>query len=142
MTEIIIPAGKEKFTGDLVIPENARGLVFFAHGSGSGRKSARNVYVSEVLQKSGIATLLFDLLAKEEERQAELTGHLRFNIPFLTERLVRVTDAMFSEKSVLGLNFGYFGASTGATVALAAAAELPDRIKAIVQQGNIRRPCC
>jgi dienelactone hydrolase len=111
------------------------GLILFAHGSGSSRLSPRNKYVAEVLQDSGFATLLFDLLTAEEERIDASTGELRFNIPFLTERLIAATNWMLRQPGVQGLSIGYFGASTGAAAALSAAAQLP-AVAAVVSRGG------
>lgn len=97
--------------------------------------SPRNKYVAEVLQDSGFATLLFDLLTAEEERIDASTGELRFNIPFLTERLIAATNWMLRQPGVQGLSIGYFGASTGAAAALSAAAQLP-AVAAVVSRGG------
>ena len=109
-----IPADGISLSGDLEIPENAVGLVLFAHGSGSGRFSVRNRGVAEILQRSGIATLLFDLLTPEEEIQDAHTGHLRFDIRMLAQRLVAVTEAVTGDPHSRRLPVAYFGASTGA----------------------------
>src|SRR5687768_1275592 len=90
--ELKIDIRGARLRGDLVVPQEARGLVLFAHGSGSGRKSSRNRFVASVLQERGIGTLLFDLLTLEEEREDAYTAHLRFNIEMLSERLIEVTD--------------------------------------------------
>src|SRR3989442_8799633 len=108
--------------GDLVVPAGARGIVCFAHGSGSSRHSSRNKHVASVLQQSGLGTLLFDLLTAAEEREDEITRTLRFDIGLLGRRLVAVTDALADEPSARALPVGYFGASTGAAPALVAAA--------------------
>src|SRR3989344_5509206 len=121
--------------GDLVVPEKAIGIVLFAHGSGSSRFSPRNRYVAEVLQKSNIATLLMDLLTKEEEAIDNVTAHLRFDIEMLAERLVAVTEWIKENKETKNLSIGYFGASTGAAAALIAAAKIPG-IKAVVSRGG------
>ena len=131
-----IPIGGIQLNGDLVLPVDARGLVLFAHGSGSGRLSPRNRYVAGVLQQSGLGTLLFDLLTPEEEREDEFTGHLRFNINLLAERLEMVTRWLIEENRPRDFQLGYFGASTGAAAALIAAAELGDRIDAVVSRGG------
>ncbi len=125
-----------ELNGDLVIPSEAFSLVLFAHGSGSSRKSPRNRYVAGVLQKAGIATFLFDLLTLEEESLDAITGHLRFNIDFLAERLISATDMMLADNMLEKLPFGYFGASTGAAAALAASARFGKRIRAIVSRGG------
>ncbi len=131
-----IPAGEVTLAGDLDIPKNATGLVLFAHGSGSSRRSPRNQAVAEVLRASGVATLLFDLLTQHEEAEDAYTGHLRFNIGLLGRRLVAVTKAMLDDERVRDLGFGYFGASTGGAAALLAAAALDDAIQAVVSRGG------
>jgi pimeloyl-ACP methyl ester carboxylesterase len=121
--------------GDLVVPHDARGVVCFAHGSGSSRHSTRNTRVAAALQRAGFATLLFDLLTAEEEVVDERTRALRFDIELLGRRLVLVTDALAAEPRVGALPVGYFGASTGAAAALVAAAQRPS-VKAIVSRGG------
>lgn len=120
---------------DLCIPENPRGVVLFAHGSGSSRHSPRNRYVASVLQDAGFATLLLDLLTSAEESVDLVTGDLRFDIPLLAGRLVEATDWIEHAPSCTGLPIGYFGASTGAAAALVAAAERP-AVAAVVSRGG------
>jgi putative phosphoribosyl transferase len=120
--------------GDLHIPDAAAGLVIFAHGSGSGRKSSRNRFVARALQEHGLGTLLFDLLTMEEERVDAYTAELRFDISLLARRLRAVTDWIVSDYGAIPI--GYFGASTGAAAALIAAAELGSRIDAVVSRGG------
>ena len=132
--ELAVPGGL--LGGELVFPEAARGLVLFAHGSGSSRFSPRNRSVSAELGRSGFATLLFDLLTQEEERADQLSGHLRFDIELLSRRLLAATWWAAEQKVVSNLRFGYFGDSTGAAAALMAAAEAGDRIKAVVSRGG------
>lgn len=135
MTRAIpIEAGTE-LEGILRIPEAARGIVLFVHGSGSSRLSPRNTYVADRLAAHGIATLLFDLLTAEEEEIDETTAELRFDIPLLTERLVAVSDWTLRESDLKDLSIGYFGASTGAAAALAAAARVPEAA-AVVSRGG------
>lgn len=122
--------------GDLYVPGGATGIVVFAHGSGSSRQSPRNRYVAGVLRKSGLATLLFDLLTIEEEAEDLIKGNLRFNIKFLSQRLVGVTDWVLGNRDTGNLKIGYFGASTGAAAALVAAAERPDAVHAVVSRGG------
>ena len=122
--------------GTLVIPEDAQGLVLFAHGSGSSRHSPRNRYVAEVLHSQQIGTLLFDLLTREEETKDRYTGELRFDIPFLARRLIGATNWVYAAPELQNLAIGYFGASTGAAAALIGAAELQDRISAVVSRGG------
>ncbi len=133
--EIAIPLDHVQLSGTLIIPSDARGLVIFAHGSGSSRHSPRNQFVAGVLRKANLATLLFDLLTPEEAAESH-TRHLRFNIPILAERLVAVTNRISSGTVSRGLPFGYFGASTGAAAALLAAAELGGQIRAVVSRGG------
>jgi putative phosphoribosyl transferase len=121
--------------GDLVVPDAARGIVVFAHGSGSSRHSTRNRRVAEALRAERFGTLLFDLLTAAEEREDERTRALRFDIDLLAERLTVVTDALGDEPSAHGLPLGYFGASTGAGAALAAAAMHPG-VRAVVSRGG------
>jgi putative phosphoribosyl transferase len=122
--------------GDLVIPEAAQGIILFAHGSGSSRHSPRNRYVASVLNQSGFATLLLDLLTEAEEQVDLRTGELRFDIGLLAERLVEATDWLQREPSTGGLSIGYFGASTGAGAALVSAAECPRVVAAVVSRGG------
>jgi putative phosphoribosyl transferase len=131
-----IPSETATLEGDLVVPTGARGIVLFAHGSGSSRHSERNRYVARQLQDAGLATLLFDLLTAEEEAVDSLTGHLRFNIDLLAERLLDAT-AWVQEHPPLGeLPVGYFGASTGGGAALLAAARQSDAVGAVVSRGG------
>src|SRR5207244_1795198 len=123
--EIRIIAERAPLEGNLEIPVHARGLVLFAHGSGSSRHSSRNRHVAHVLQRSGLATLLFDLLTRDEEQIDDATAHLRFDIPFLAGRLRAATRWALQDDHTASLRIGYFGASTGAAAALMAAAD-PD----------------
>src|ERR1700716_1140593 len=129
-------AGTVDLLGDLRIPPGARGIVVFAHGSGSGRLSPRNRFVADVLVKTGLATLLIDLLTQEEEMIDLETAELRFDIRLLAERLGAVTAWVAGEPSTAGLAIGYFGASTGAAAALIAAADRPKTVRAIVSRGG------
>jgi putative phosphoribosyl transferase len=122
--------------GDLRIPPAARGIVVFAHGSGSGRHSPRNRFVADVLVRAGLATLLIDLLTQEEEMIDLQTAELRFDIRLLAERLGDMSDWLANEASTAALSIGYFGASTGAAAALIAAADRPERVRAIVSRGG------
>ncbi|MBE7385663.1 MAG: dienelactone hydrolase family protein [Leptolyngbya sp. SIO1E4] len=135
-SSISITAGSVQLTGNLVIPTNAQGIVLFAHGSGSSRRSPRNRYVAEVLQEACLATFLFDLLTVEEEQIDQLTRRLRFDIGLLTDRLIRATDWIRQNPTTRQLKIGYFGASTGSAAALMAAAECPDAVSAIVSRGG------
>jgi pimeloyl-ACP methyl ester carboxylesterase len=131
-----IPAGEVMLSGDLEIPENAVGLVLFAHGSGSSRFSRRNQAVAQVLRRSSIATLLFDLLTPEEEVEDAYAGHLRFNIGLLSRRLAIVTQEIADDPRCRAFGLGYFGASTGGAAALRAAAVLGSVIDAVVSRGG------
>lgn len=131
-----IRAGSVTLEGDLQVPEHSRAVVLFAHGSGSSRHSSRNRLVAAELQAAGLATLLMDLLTQTEEAVDRHTGHLRFDIPLLAERLVAATHWLADEPSTRSLPVGCFGASTGGGAALVAAAALPDRIGAVVSRGG------
>ncbi len=122
--------------GDLIVPEKAKGIVLFAHGSGSSRKSPRNQFVAGILREGGLATLLFDLLTPEEEKIDMITRELRFDIDLLAERLIGATGWILDQPVVQGFKIGYFGASTGAAAALIASAKLPDVVSAVVSRGG------
>ena len=134
--EIQLQLDEITLTGNLNIPENAQGIVLFAHGSGSGRKSPRNRQVASYLQKEGIATLLFDLLTEDEEGEDMITRELRFNIPLLADRLIKATEWVNAYRETHRFTVGYFGASTGAAAALIAASELGEKINAVVSRGG------
>jgi putative phosphoribosyl transferase len=131
-----IPIDRITLEGDLVVPDPARGIVLFAHGSGSSRHSPRNQYVAQVLQQAGLATLLMDLLTIDEEALDARTAELRFDIELLARRLVGATNWLSSQPQMAQLPIGYFGASTGAAAALVAAAELPALVAAVVSRGG------
>ena len=120
----------------LSIPEGATGIVLFAHGSGSSRQSPRNQYVAEMIQERGLATLLIDLLSEEEEKEDQMTRAMRFDISMLSKRLVHIVDWLWSDEKTKGLKIGLFGSSTGAAAALVAAAELKNRVGAVVSRGG------
>jgi pimeloyl-ACP methyl ester carboxylesterase len=122
--------------GDLTIPIDSRGIVIFAHGSGSSRLSVRNRYVAGVLQQGNLATLLLDLLTEEEEQVDRRTRQLRFDIDLLANRLIEATAQLTNDSSAIRLPIGYFGASTGAAAALVAAAQLQESIHAVVSRGG------
>lgn len=130
-----IPVDGVTLTGDLVVPAAARGMVIFAHGSGSSRTSTRNRRVASVLHGGGFGTLLFDLLTTNEEMVDAVTGHLRFDIELLAHRLVETIDWMGAQ-SVGTQPLGLFGASTGAAAALGAAVSRADRVAAVVSRGG------
>ena len=127
-----IPMDADVHEGALIVPPGAKGLVLFAHGSGSGRLSPRNNYVASVLRDSGVATLLFDLLTEKEDRIYEN----RFDIDLLTQRLQLATEWVKQQAATRHLTIGYFGASTGAAAALKAAAALGPVIRAVVSRGG------
>jgi dienelactone hydrolase len=132
-----VSIGQAILEGNLNIPKGSKGIVLFAHGSGSSRHSPRNKYVAEVLQGAGIATLLIDLLTEDEEEIDLQTRHLRFDIDLLARRLIGTTDWLKQEQNLQkDLSIGYFGASTGAAAALVAAAQRQKIIKAIVSRGG------
>ena len=132
MSTVHIPADQVELDGELILPPSAKGVVLFAHGSGSSRFSPRNTYVAEVLQQHGIGTLLFDLLTREEDQDYET----RFDIALLTRRLLAATAWLQSNQNTQTLELGYFGASTGAAAALQAAAEMENEIAAVVSRGG------
>lgn len=139
-----IPAGPEieietpnvTLYGNLAIPEDATGLVLFAHGSGSSRFSSRNRFVAQHLREGGLGTLLFDLLTVQEEQVDRVTRHLRFDIDLLARRLVGATDWVLQQPDIAEMNIGYFGSSTGAAAALIAATERPQQVDAVVSRGG------
>lgn len=129
---IHIPIGDIHLEGELIVPPEARGLVIFAHGSGSSRHSKRNKFVASQLNKQPLATLLVDLLTAEED----LNSETRFDIFLLTRRLKSITDWAMKDKRTKDFSIGYFGASTGAAAAILAAIEAGNLIKAIVSRGG------
>jgi len=131
-----IPIDGIAVEGDLAIPEHAKGLVLFAHGSGSSRFSPRNRAVAAELREAGLATLLLDLLTADEERVDAVTRELRFDIELLATRLVVATDWATRRSPAKHLSVGYFGASTGAAAALIAAARRPQVVHAVVSRGG------
>ncbi len=135
-TEITVQAGDVALKGDLTIPDDACGLVVFAHGSGSSRHSLRNRYVAGVLNQVALATLLFDLLTPDEELIDEQTMEFRFDITLLGKRMTDTVDWMMTLKALRDLHLGIFGASTGAAAALIAAAARPEKVEAVVARGG------
>ncbi|MGH7446844.1 MAG: dienelactone hydrolase family protein [Longimicrobiales bacterium] len=131
-----VAAGGVELEGNLVVPEDARGVVLFAHGSGSSRHSPRNRLVAGELQAAALATLLIDLLTAQEEAVDVRTAELRFDIGMLAERLVRCTDWLRLEADTRDLPIGCFGSSTGGGAALVAAAERPNEVAAVVSRGG------
>ena len=135
--EISIAIEGVSLEGTLAIPANVVGIVLFVHGSGSSRYSTRNRFVAHELQSHGIGTLLFDLLTPDEEIFDRATAEYRFDIRFLTDRLIGATRWAMSQPDLRSLRIGFFGASTGAAAALVAAAELPpNAISALVSRGG------
>ena len=132
MSSVHIPADGVELDGELVLPPSATGVVLFAHGSGSSRFSPRNTFVAEVLQQHGIGTLLFDLLTRAEDQDYAT----RFDIDLLTRRLLAATAWLQANPQTQTLHIGYFGASTGAAAALQAAAEMGNKIAAVVSRGG------
>jgi len=131
-----IPVGHAEVEGNLFLPQDAKSIVVFAHGSGSSRFSPRNQYVAKEINKANIGTLLFDLLTPTEEEEDELTGEYRFDIALLAQRLISVTEWLRNDPVTANYNLGYFGASTGAAAALIAAAKLPETVSAVVSRGG------
>jgi putative phosphoribosyl transferase len=134
--EVRMACGDAALYGDLVLPADFSGLVLFAHGSGSGRHSARNRQVAQKLQQAGVGTLLFDLLTAQEEQVDMHTREHRFDISLLTRRMQDATLWVLAQEEFRQVPIGYFGASTGSAAALIAAARLGDRISAVVSRGG------
>ncbi|MDQ4031462.1 MAG: alpha/beta hydrolase [Actinomycetota bacterium] len=132
---VVIESRDGELSGDLAVPSRPLGIVVFAHGSGSSRHSRRNRAVAEVLQRSGFATLLLDLLTEGEEQVDARTGHLRFDIGLLAGRVTAAVEQIKEQAVVRGLPVGLFGASTGAAAALVAAAH-DHSIRAVVSRGG------
>jgi putative phosphoribosyl transferase len=133
---IRLSAGPVTLEGNLSLPDAARGVVLFAHGSGSSRHSPRNRFVAQQLQAARLATLLIDLLTADEEAVDMRTGSLRFDIGLLAERLLAATDWLAEEPETRDLRIGYFGASTGGGAALVAAADRAEAVGAVVSRGG------
>jgi putative phosphoribosyl transferase len=135
-TAVSIPTAGVSLDADLVVPDDARGVVLFAHGSGSSRFSPRNRMVAGLLQEQRFATVLADLLTPDEAARDAQTGLLRFDIGLLAVRTTALIDWAASPGPVQGLPIGLFGASTGAAAALVAAADRPDAVAAVVSRGG------
>ena len=131
-----VPVGGATLVGDLVVPQDASGVVLFAHGSGSNRLSPRNQNVATGLQAAGFATLLIDLLTEAEAEVDAVTRELRFDIALLADRLTEAIDWLGANPSTATLPVGMFGASTGAAAALVAAARRPTRVRAVVSRSG------
>jgi dienelactone hydrolase len=134
--EVKIPFGSVVLNGNLNVPSGAKGIVLFAHGSGSGRFSPRNQYVAKEFNKAKVGTLLFDLLTSDEEEEDMVTAEYRFNIRLLAQRLIGATEWLKKDPLTNNCALGYFGASTGAAAALIAAAKLPNDVVAVVSRGG------
>lgn len=134
--DVLIPVDSVELEGELKVPTGARGVVLFAHGSGSSRHSSRNQFVARVIRERGIGTLLFDLLTRDEEAVDIYTRHLRFDIDLLSKRLAAATGWIAEREETKHLKIGFFGASTGGAAALVAAAKLKDKIRAVVSRGG------
>ncbi|HEX2360624.1 MAG TPA: dienelactone hydrolase family protein [Jiangellaceae bacterium] len=134
--ELAIPADEHSLPATLTVPDASRGVVVFAHGSGSSRHSPRNIHVAKVMHRAGLGTLLFDLLTPDEERVDALDAHLRFDIGLLSRRLDAAVRTVAGDPRVAASPIGLFGASTGAAAALATAARLPDVVRAVVSRGG------
>ena len=134
--EVKVAAGEVTLEGNLEIPQGAEGIVLFAHGSGSSRFSPRNQFVARVLGQGRLATLLIDLLTREEAEVDRNTLQYRFDIDLLTDRLIGATDWLSQSPVTRSLRIGYFGASTGAAAALRAAAQRPEAVQAVVSRGG------
>lgn len=133
---VLIPVDDVHMEAMLALPHSARGIVLFAHGSGSSRLSPRNRQVAREFAARGLATLLFDLLSEAEQRIDRLTCELRFDIALLERRILGVIDWLGNDAELAPLPLGLFGASTGAAAALRAAAERPQRVCAVVSRGG------
>jgi len=133
---VLLRLGEVTLEGELNVPEDAAGIVLFAHGSGSSRHSPRNQFVAEMIRAEGMGTLLFDLLTLEEEERDSRSGELRFDIDFLAQRLVEATQWLKKQPEGRELKVGYFGASTGGGAALVAAAKLGSMVSAVVSRGG------
>lgn len=134
--EVQIKTGSVTLSGELIVPEHAAGIVLFAHGSGSSRHSPRNQYVARVIRNSGVGTLLFDLLTRQEEVIDNYTREFRFDINLLARRLIAATEWLAGKAEASHLSPGYFGASTGGAAALIAAAALGKKLGAVVSRGG------
>lgn len=134
--EVKIPVDNVALDGELILPPGATGVVLFAHGSGSSRHSPRNQFVAGVIRRSGLGTLLFDLLTPDEESADIYTRHLRFDIGMLARRLVAAANWLKTMRETRDLKLGFFGASTGGAAALVAAAELGETVGAVVSRGG------
>ncbi len=134
--EVDVKAGNHVLKGMLALPEESKGIVIFAHGSGSSRHSPRNQFVAKELNEGGLGTLLMDLLTSSEEKEDEYSREHRFNIGLLADRLVGAIEWISKNSDTKGLKIGLFGSSTGAAGALVAAAQVKSRVGAVVSRGG------
>jgi pimeloyl-ACP methyl ester carboxylesterase len=134
--EVQVGIGRATLTGNLLIPDGAKAVVLFAHGSGSSRFSTRNRSVASFLREGGLGTFLIDLLTPEEERIDDVTAELRFDIGMLASRLVGTIEWLTKQPETKAFQFGLFGASTGGGAALVAAARRPEHVQAVVSRGG------
>jgi len=134
--EVAIPVERGSISATWTVPDHARGVVVFAHGTGSGRRSARNRFLAGALQEAGFATLLLDLLTVEEEETEALSGYLRIDVDLLTRRLAAAVAWLGRSPEVGVLPVGIFGASTGTAAALRVAADNPGQVLAVVSRGG------
>lgn len=135
-TELDLDLSGARLEAEFSLPQNPRGFVIFAHGSGSSRHTYRNCDVAGHLQSVGFATLLFNLLTRAEEAQECIEPRLHYDVPFLARRLVLAVRSLQQHPATQGLRFGLFGGSTGATAAIIAAAQMPELIDAVVSRGG------
>lgn len=133
---LIIPAGRKELEAELIIPARARGLIVFAHGSGNPHRLPRNARVGAAMRERGFGTLMLDFLTPEEERQAALDTHPRFDVPLLASRLGEVTDWVRGRRAASNLRLGYFAVGSGAAAALIAASRRPRVVLAVVSRGG------
>ncbi len=131
---VAVPVDSIALKGELFVPPHAKGLVIFAHGSGSSRHSPRNHYVADVMHEHEVGTLLIDLLTSEEEEIDRHTHRIRFDIPLLADRLTDIGEWVV--RTMKDMKIGYFGASTGGAAALIAASRQPDKVAAVVSRGG------
>lgn len=134
--DVLVQLNEVTLEGFLSVPKDAKAIVLFAHGSGSSRYSSRNHFVAEHLYKCGFGTLLTDLLTPAEEKAEAETRHLRFNIQLLAERLSGIAEWVGRHDKIGDKPLGLFGASTGAASALVIAAQLPEKVRAVVSRGG------
>ncbi len=134
VSPVSVPVDSVTLQGEMFIPANAKGLVIFAHGSGSSRFSPRNRYVANVLHEHKVGTLLIDLLTADEEKTDSRTHKIRFDIPLLAKRLVDIGEWVM--RTVKDIKIGYFGASTGGAAVLIAASHQPDKVASVVSRGG------